>query len=157
MTFRIVCSLFLAAILAAGSVVAGTIDENKLLVSKFIAAENAKDYENLPTYITEDFKRHSQASPNTSVANRDQFVAHMRDDDEFFADVKYYAQQIIAEGDRVAVWASYQGRAVGVGEVAPKIEVDVSMIFRVEGNQIAELWTMWDNNALRSQLNGKSN
>lgn len=157
MTFRLVFSLVFAAILAAGSVSAGTIDENRALVSKFIAAENDKDYENLPTYITEDFKRHSQATPNAAVASRDQFVEHMRDDDEFFAEVKYHAQQIIAEGDRVAVWASYQGRAAGVGSAAPKIDIDVSMVFRIEGNKIAELWTMWDNNALRAQLEGKSN
>lgn len=152
MTIRFLLSLLLATIFAAGSVFAGTIDENKDLVAQFIAAENANDYEILPTYISEDFVRHSQASPNVIVANRDQFVAHMRDDDEFFGDVKYHAQQVIAEGDRVAVWASYQGRATGVGAVTSKIDVDVSMIFRVEENKIAELWTMWDNNALRSQL-----
>ncbi len=156
MTLRFVFFFLLAAILAEGSAVAGTIDENKALVLKFIAADNSKDYENLPTYITEDFMRHSQATPNAAVANRDQFVAHMRDDDEFFAGVKYYAQQVIAEGDRVAVWASYQGRAGDAGAEVPMIDVDVSMIFRVEGGKIAELWTMWDNNALRSQLEGKT-
>lgn len=155
MTLRFVLSVFVAANLAAGSVAAGTIDENKALVSKSIAADNSNDYENLPTYITEDFMRHSQASPNVVVTNRDQFVAHMRDSDEMFPDAIIDVQQIIAEGDRVAVWASYQGRAAGSGAVGPKIDIDVSMIFRVDGNKIAELWVMWDNNALRSQLNAQ--
>ena len=116
MTLRFMLAFLVAANMAAGSVAAGTIDENKALVAKFFAADNAKDYEKLPTYITEDFTRHSQASPNVVVTHRDQFVAHMRDSDEMFPDAKINAQQIIAEGDK-----------------------------------IAELWLMWDNNALRSQ------
>lgn len=157
MIFRFVLSVILVALVTGGSVVAGTVDENRELVSKFITAENTRDYRNLPTYIAEDFKRHSQATPNVEVANRDQYVAHMRDDDEFFAGAQYYVQQIIAEGDRVAVLASYRGQAASLGALTPSIDVDVSMFFRVEGNEIAELWTMWDNNALRSQLEGQLN
>jgi len=145
-------SFFVATtVLATGSVSAGTIDENKALVSSFIVAENTKDYETLPTYITDDFKRHSESSPNVVVVNKNQFIAHMRDGDAMFLDTKIHAQQMIAEGDRVAVWASYRGSVAGSG-VDPKIDVDISMIFRIEGDNIAELWVMWDNNALRSQL-----
>ena len=152
MNFRIVFSILVVASLAAGSATAGTIDENKTLVSKFIAADNSNDYENLPTYITEDFMRHSEATPNLVVTNRDQFVAHMRDSDQMFPDAKINVQQIIAEGDRVAVWARYQGRAANHGAVGSMIDIDVSMICRIEDNKIAEMWVMWDNNALRSQL-----
>lgn len=148
---RFVFSFFVATILAASSVVAGSLDDNKALVSKFIVADNTNDYETLPTYITEDFKRHSESSPNVVVANKKQFIAHMRDGDAMFLDTKIYVQQMIAEGDRVAVWASYRGSVAGSG-VDPKIDVDVSMIYRIEGDNIAELWVMWDNNALRAQL-----
>jgi len=136
MTFRFVFSFLVVACLAAGSVAAGTIDENKALVSKFIA---------------EDFTRHSEATPNVAVANRDQFIAHMRDGVDMFLDTKIDVQHMIAEGDRVAVWASYRGGVAGSG-VDPKIDINVSMIYRVEGDRVAELWVMWDNNALRSQL-----
>lgn len=151
MMLRFVFSFFIATILAASSVVAGSLDDNKALVSKFIVADNANDYETLPTYITEGFKRHSESSPNVVVANKKQFIAHMRDGDAMFLDTKIYVQQMIAEGDRVAVWASYRGSVAGSG-VDPKIDVDVSMIYRIEGDKIAELWVMWDNNALRAQL-----
>ena len=151
MTLRLMFFFLVAACLAAGSVTAGTIDDNKELVSKFIAADNSKDFENLPTYIAEDFKRHSEATPNVAVANRDQFIAHMRDGVDMFLDTKMIVQHMIAEGDRVAVWARYRGGVAG-GGVDPKIDIEVSMIFRVEGDKIAELWVMWDNNALRSQL-----
>ncbi len=151
MTLRFVFSFLVAACLVAGAVAAGTVDENKALVSKFIAADNSKDFESLPTYIAEDFKRHSGATPNVAVANRDQFIEHMRDGVDMFIDTKFYVQHMIAEGDRVAVWASYRGGVAGRG-IDPKIDIDVSMIYRVEGDKIAELWVMWDNNALRSQL-----
>lgn len=152
MSPRSMCFILAAACLVAGSVTAGTIEENKALVSKFIDADNSKDFENLPTYITENFMRHSEASPNVVVTNRDQFVEHMRDSLEMFPDARIDVQQIIAEGDRVAVWASYLCSAAGGGAVGPKIDIDVSMIYRVEGDKIAELWVLWDNNALRSQL-----
>ena len=152
MTFRFVFFFLAGAFWAAGSVVAGTIDENKELVSSFIAADNSKDYENLPTYITEGFKRHSQATPNVVIANRNQFIAHMRDSVEMFPDAKTNVQQMIAEKDRVAVWGSYRSSVPGSEAVGKKIDINVSMIYRVEDDKIAEIWVMWDNSALRTQL-----
>lgn len=151
MTFRLIFLILAAVGLAAGTVAAGTIDENKALVLNFIAAENSQDFKKLPTYISEDFKRHSEASPNVPVANRDQFIAHMRDGVDMFLDTKFHVEHMIAEGDLVAVWASYKGGVAGKG-ADPKIDINVSMIYRVEGDKIAELWVIWDNNALRSQL-----
>jgi len=73
-----------------------------------------------------------------------------------FPDAKIDVQQIIAEGDRVAVWVSYQSSVAGSRAGAPGIDINVSMIYRVEGNKIAELWVMWDNSALRSQLKAQN-
>lgn len=151
MNNRLALSLVFATCLCAGSVVAGTIDENKALVSKFIEADNFQDFETLPTYLTEDFTRHSEATPHVALTGRDQFVAHMKDGVHFFLDTKYNVDHMVAEGDRVAVWASYQGGVAGRG-VDPRIDVDVSMVYRIAGDKIAELWVMWDNNALRDQL-----
>ena len=151
MTSRFAFFLLVAACLASGSVAAGTIDDNKALVSEFIAAENSQDFESLPTYLTEDYQRHSEATPNVAVASRDQFIERMRDGVDFFIDTKIHVQHMIAEGDRVAVWASYRGGVVGKG-VDPEININISMIYRIEDDKIAEHWVMWDNNALRDQL-----
>ena len=155
MTFRYAHFLLVVACLAGGSATAGTVDDNKALVLKFIAAENSRDFENLPTYVTEGFQRHSEATPNAAVANREQFIARMRDGLEVFPDARIHVQQVVAEGDRIAVWASYRDGATGTA-VDPTIDVDIVMMYRVEGDRIAELWAMWDNNALRSQLEARS-
>lgn len=159
MTHRIVFTVLAAVILVASSAAAGTVDENKELIAKFIEASNAQDFENLPDFITDDFIRHSQASPEVVIASKDQFKTHMRDGLELFPDARLDVKQVVAEGDRVAIWASYRGtfrgQASGDEWVGPKLDVDIAAIFRVEGERIAEMWVTWDNKAIRTQLDAQ--
>ena len=159
MNQRVALSVLVVAALVATSVVAGTVEDNKELVAKFIEATNAQDYDNLPNYITEDFMRHSQASPDVVITNKEQFKLHMRDGLDVFPDARLDVKQIISEGDRVALWASYLGTYKGKfsgGEwLGPKLDVDIGAIFRVEGDKIAEMWMTWDNQAIQSQLDAQ--
>ncbi len=161
MNQRILFSVLLAVILVATSTVAGTVDQNKALVAKFIEASNTHDFDNLPNFITDDFLRHSQASPNVVVTNKEQFKRHMRDDLEVFPDARLDVRQVISEGDRVAIWANYLGTYKGQfsgGEwVGAKLNIDIAIIFRVEGDKIAEMWVTWDNEAIQSQLDAQEN
>ena len=156
MISRIFFTVLLGTVLVASVACAGTIDENKALVTKFIEANNSKDFDNLPTYVTDNFRRHSQASPSVVVTNKKQFIQHMDDDLNTFPDAIIDVQQVVAEGDRVAVWGSYQGtytgEVSGSGLAGRKINVDISAIYRIEGDKIAELWVTWDNLAVRTQL-----
>ncbi|MCK9995741.1 MAG: ester cyclase [Candidatus Krumholzibacteria bacterium] len=160
MNSRIFFTVLLAIALVASVAGAGTIDENKALVANFIEANNAKDFDNLPTYVTDNFRRHSQASPGVVVANKEQFIKHMGDDLNTFPDAKIDVQQVVAEGDRVAVWGSYlgtyNGEVPGSGSAGRKVNVDFSAIYRIEGDKIAELWITWDNLAVRTQLGEKT-
>jgi len=156
MNHRIVFSALIPILLISCSVVAGTPEENKDLVAQFIETLNSKDFERLPGFVTEDIKRHSQASPSVVIESKEQFKFHMRDDLEVFPDARLDVQQVIAEGDRVAIWANYMGtfRGKGSGEVlvGPKVSLEMAAIFRIEGNEIAEMWVTWDNKALETQL-----
>ena len=156
MNSRIFFAVLLTTALVASVAGAGTIDENKTLVAKFIEANNSKDFDNLPTYVTDNFRRHSQASPGVVVTNKEQFKEHMGDDMKTFPDAKIDVQQVVAEGDRVAVWGQYLGTYKGEissSELTGRIvNVDFAAIYRIEGDKIAELWITWDNLAIRTQL-----
>ena len=158
MNRRIVFSA-LAAVLLVATAQAGTVEANKELVTKFIETSNAQDFENLPSYITEDFTRHSQASPKVIIGNKEQFKRHMRDGLEVFPDARLDVKQMIAEGDRVAIWASYlgtyKGRVSGGEWVGPKLDIDIAAVFRIESGKIAEMWVTWDNQAIQSQLDAQ--
>lgn len=153
---RFAGSVLVLLALSASVAFAGTPEENRTLVSNFIEAANSKDFDRLPNYIAEDFQRHSQASPGVVVRNRQQFVQLMADDQETFPDSRLTVQQMIAEGDRVAVWGVYTGtfsnRTGPTTTAGAKVEVDMAAIFRVENEQIAEMWVTWDNKTVESQL-----
>jgi predicted ester cyclase len=63
---------------------------------------------------------------------------------------------MLAEGDLVAIWATYEGTQRGqMGPFPPsgkKMRVDFGAILRVENGKIAELWVTWDNMAALAQL-----
>ena len=146
----------LVVCMLTGSAFAGTPSQNKVLVQQFVAAANARDYELLQQLVTEDFCRHSQASPTVIVTNRAQLVQVMKQDESLFSDAKTEIEQLVAEGDRIAMWASFSGhftgRGSGSGAPGKLLNIETGAIFRIEDNQIAELWVTWDNKAAQDQL-----
>ena len=56
---------------------------------------------------------------------------------------------LIAEGNLVAVWTTYEGTQQGpMGPFPPsgrKVEFDFGAVFRIEGGKIAQWWVTWDN------------
>lgn len=156
MTIRLML-LVLGGVLAnAGISVAGTPTENKALVEEFVAVGNARDYDRLGDIVAETFVRHCQATPGLVISNLGQFRAFMEADVRVFPDSRVEVQQWVAEGDRVAVWATYSGTQEGaMGPFPPsgkKMVLEFGAIFRVENDKIAELWVTWDNVAALSQL-----
>jgi len=65
-------------------------------------------------------------------------------------------QQLVAEGDRVAGLATYSGTQTGpMGDIpatGKAVEAPVLAMFRIEEGRIAELWVVWDNVAMLTQL-----
>ena len=71
-------------------------------------------------------------------------------------DQKITLEMLIAEGDKVAVYATYSGTMTGpMGNFPATGKYSSSPflgIFRVEEGRIAELWVEWDNLAMLNQL-----
>lgn len=129
---------------------------NKSLVREFVAIGNARQFDRLSEVIADDFTRHSQATPGLVVTSRNAFRAFMEQDVLAFPDSQVTLHQVVAEGDRVAVWATYSGTQLGqMGPFPPtgkRMAIDFGAVFRIENGLIAELWVTWDNMAALGQL-----
>ena len=140
----------------AGSTLGGALADNKAVVEGFVAVGNARELDRLGEYVADDFVRHCQATPDLDIRSREQFRAFMEADVATFPDSQVEVKQMVAEGDRVAVWATYSGTQEGpMGPFPPsgaRMSLDFGAVFRIEGGRIAELWVTWDNMAALAQL-----
>jgi steroid delta-isomerase-like uncharacterized protein len=77
-------------------------------------------------------------------------------DAKTFPDSKVTIHQLIAENDRVAIWATYSGTQDGpMGPFPPSgktMSIDLAGVFRIQDGLITELWVTWDNVAGLTQL-----
>jgi steroid delta-isomerase-like uncharacterized protein len=133
-----------------------TSEENKVLVRRFGEAMNTRQLHLLDELVAPGFLRHCQATPEVEVRSLQEFKDFLRQDAAVFPDSIQTLQHMLAEGDLVAIWATYEGTQRGqMGPFPPsgkKMRVDFGAILRVENGKIAELWVTWDNMAALAQL-----
>jgi len=148
--------ILICAIVMVGSSLAGTPAENKALVEGFVSVGNSRELDRLGEFVSENFVRHCQATPGLVVTNLEQFRAFLEADVQVCPDSKVEVQQMVAEGDRVAIWATYTGTQDGaMGPFPPSgktLDLEFGAIFRIEDGKLAELWVTWDNLAALTQL-----
>lgn len=155
------CKLIITLILTTFLVACGPStlkqhEANKNLIHRFTASTNAADWDDFDELLTEDFSRHCQATPNVQVNSREEFKKLQESFLVSMPDQQITIEMIIAEGDKVAVYATYSGTLTGpMGEFPPtgkSVESKFISIFRIEEGRIAELWVEWDNLAMFTQL-----
>ena len=131
-------------------------EENKAVVRRFWDAMNTRQWDAFDDLLAPDVVRHCQATPEISVQSCEQFKEFFRQDATVFPDSIQTFTHLVAEGDFVAVWATYEGTQRGqLGPFPPsgkKVRFDFGAVFRVEKGKIAEWWVTWDNTAILMQL-----
>jgi len=153
-----VASAMILALAAASCAPSGTaqLEANKDLVRQFAAAINAADWDALDSLVTEDFRRHSQATPDVQVNSRAEFRQLQESFLASMPDQHITIDMLVAEDDKVAAYATYAGTLTGpMGAFPPTGKLAESKfisIFRIENGRIAELWVEWDNLAMLAQL-----
>ncbi|MDX1440450.1 MAG: ester cyclase [Rubricoccaceae bacterium] len=134
----------------------GQLQANKDLVHRFTEVTNSADWGGLAELVADDFQRHSAASEGPKVSSRDDFVQLQKSFLASFPDQAVTIEQLIAEGDYVAMRAVYRGTQSGPLGSFPatgrRVEAPFLGVFRVNGGLIAELWVEWDNLAMLKQL-----
>lgn len=132
------------------------LEANKALVLRFAEAQNNWDFAALEKILAPDLRRHCQATPDIDIQSRDEFIEFLKSWQVTTPDAHQELNQLVAEGDRVAVHATFTGTQTGpMGEIPPTglaIESNFVGILRIADGQIAEIWVEWDNLAILTQL-----
>jgi len=149
--------LSLTAVVVGCAPAASTqLEANKEVIRRFAEITNAADWDALDEVMTEDFRRHSQATAGPPVTSREEFIQLQQSFLVSMPDQRVDIEMLIAEGDKVAIYATYSGTHTGpMGEFPPtgrRAESKFLAIFRFEDGKIAELWAEWDNLAMLAQL-----
>lgn len=130
------------------------VERNKEIVRAFADAINARDWDRLDRLVAPDVVRHSHSA--APVHGRDELQRYLRGEFEIFPDGQETIEDILAEGDRVAVRHGFSGTQLGrMGPYPPsgkRMTADYLAIYRIAGAVIAEAWVEWDNLAGLVQL-----
>lgn len=147
-----------AVLVAAGCATSpdAELEADKDVVRQFTDATNAADWGALAELVTEDFTRHSAATAGPPVRSRDEFIRLQETFLATFPDQRVTLEGLVAEGEHVAIRATYTGTQTGPMGDFPATGKEVAApflaIFRIEGGRIAEMWIEWDNLAMLTQL-----
>jgi len=123
---------------------------------EFVDAGNARDFDALAAIVAPNFERHCPATPDVQVRSWDDFRAFLEQDLATSPDSHVTLHDLVAEGDRVAFWATYAATQSGpMGPFPPtgrRFACEFSGIFRIAQDRIAELRVTWDNVGILMQL-----
>ena len=130
--------------------------KNKEVVQRFIELSNDANWNELAEVVAADFRRHSAATVGEPVRSLDEFIALQQGFMTTFPDQHVRLDHMIAEGDHVAIRATYTGTQSGpMGDFPSsgnKVDGPFIAFFRIESGKIAELWVEWDNVDMLTQL-----
>ena len=125
-------------------------------VTRMIEAVNDRDFDALDDVIAANVRRHSGATPGVVVESLDDFKAFLRTDIAASPDSRQEVNFMFADGEWVAVHATYTGTQDGtMGPFPPsgkRMELPFIGILRLENGKIAEIWVEWDNMSALTQL-----
>ena len=148
--------IFLFGLLGCKDPVANQAQKNKEIVVKAFEVVGNGDFDNFNVYITDNYVRHCQATPDLHISSLEGFKEFIRQDRMVCPDQKLEVKKLVAEGDLVAFWATYKATQTGqMGPFPPSnksVELDFSGIHRLKSGKIVETWVTWDNIAFLSQL-----
>jgi len=124
-------------------------EQNKAVIRRFFDAWNHRQSEAFDDLIAPNVIRHCEATPGVEVRSLDHVKEFLRQDTAAFPDSVQNVKLLVAEGDLVAAWTTYEGTQLGpLGPLPPsgrKAAFDFGAMFRLESGKIAEWWVTWDN------------
>jgi len=133
-----------------------TVEATKALVQRFGAAMNSRRFDLLDDIVAPEFVRHCQATPDVTVRSLPAFKEYLSQDAAVFPDSVQTLRHLVAEGDLVALWATYEGTQRGPMGPFPasgkRVCLEFGAFLRIDAGRIAEMWVTWDNMAALAQL-----
>lgn len=116
---------------------------------------NGRDLEKVDELFTHDYVLHDPTAPD-EIRGPDGFKAYVRTFHQAFPDLEVEQLDQLVNGDRVAtrfvIRGTHEGELFGVAPTGSEVTVDGTIISRIEGDRIAEEWTVVDVLGLLRQL-----
>lgn len=129
--------------------------EPKAVVRRFFEAWNDADEDGIKEVVAADAKGHNPIEPSVppSPEGEKQLMEMYH---AAFSDATIHVEDVLAEGDNVAVrWqgtGTHEGEFMGIEPTGQKIEIVGFEIDRVVDGQIVESWGLFDAFGLMQQL-----
>lgn len=130
--------------------------KNKELVAEIFAIVEAGNLDKLDEFVSADYVRHCQATPEIEVTNLQGLKDFLTSDREAVPNPELVLHRMVAEDDLVAFWATYKG--VQEGPMGPhpatgnRLELDFAGMHRIADDKLVETWVIWDNMTMLTQL-----
>lgn len=134
-----------------------TLEKNKkLILDHYEAFVHRQDADAVRAQLTADFVDHEMppgTPPGPEAALRWSAMLH-----QAFPDMRVKIEDMVAEGDRVAVRATWTGTHTGhfpplnASPTNRKISFSGMVLWRISGDRIAERWATLDRLKLQQQL-----
>lgn len=128
-------------------------DANKAVVRRFIDGVNKRDYSVLDSIIASSFEQHSYMPMGPGAKGLKDFYEEFS---RAFPDFKFTLEDVMADGDRVAVRMTarytHKGEFMGLKATNKAVTVAKFDIFRFAGGKCIEHWDSVDRLGLLQQL-----
>jgi steroid delta-isomerase-like uncharacterized protein len=129
------------------------IGANKQLVQRFFSAVENGAFDVFDDIVAEDYNDHlAGQSPGRETLKR-----YFRGLRAAFPDVRLPISQMVAEGDRVAVYnavqGTHRGEFMGISPTGRRVDAPAFQLYRIHEGRLAEHWEVADFATLLQQLN----
>lgn len=127
------------------------------LILKRVAEEvfNGRDLDAVDELFADDYVMHDPNAPD-EIEGRDGFKAYVRTFHAAFPDLEVEQLDQLVDGDEVAtrfvIRGTHEGELFGIPATGRTVTVDGTIVSRIEGDRIAEEWTVVDVLGLLQQL-----
>ncbi len=125
-----------------------SLSENKEIIRRlFEGPYNSHDLQGIAEVFADDFIYHNPLLPN-KLGGKQTILGNTAQGYAAFPDMRWQVEDLIAEGDRVALRFTFGGTNtnafMGVAPTGKKAEAGGNLIFRLAGGRIVELWEECD-------------
>ena len=90
-----------------------TTEQNKCVIKRFLEAWNNREADVFDQIVAANVVRHCQATPTVEIHSLAQLKQFLQQDSAVFPDSVQTITHLVAEGNVVAAWCSYEGYAAG--------------------------------------------
>ena len=138
---------------SAATKAASNADENKAIVRRAVEVYNTGNVDLLDELIAADAVGHEGPPTPPGPATVKQFITMAR---SAFPDLHVNIEDMVAEGDRVAVLLTIRGTQkgafMGIPATGKSVNFNAMDIYRIANGKIAENWSVADNLGMPQQL-----